>query len=540
MTARACVIVALLCCLYFAGMGLVFLPYTGAQYDEVLFGSAIYPPISVEYAIETRFGRVPIMLMSYLGALKAWVYKPILMVAGPSRMVLRVPTLLAAAVAIWLFFLAARRLIGPWPALFGTALLATDVNYLLTSLYDWGPVAMQHLLFACALYGAVRFVQEPREGVRWRWLSLASFAIGLALWDKAVVIWLAGGLGLALLLVFPKELARIVLRPWLAIPAIAALLAGAAPLLKYNVVNPMKTLTAGVHVTSAEYPGKVRLLDMALAGDGLFGYISREQSPATPVALRSWESAVVRLNDWLGRPRHSLQQALTVLSLLAIPALLFGPHGRLALWIGMGAAITCFVMFSTGNAGGSVHHIVLLWPLPQLLIALTAAEGIRVLPTRFRKLPAALVLLAVFTNLAVANSLLADLARNGSSVIWSDAMGNLIRVAGNRPGHELIATEWGILEQVRFFSKGRISFLPGSDGWAQHPEDPYCAGALGRALDNPATLFIGHANGSEIFPGINDTLNRFAAARGFNKQVLETISDRHGRAIFEIFVFRKS
>ena len=67
---------ALACCLLFFASGLVFLPHLGLQNDEAIFANAIYEPKAV-YAVKIGHSRVPLMLMSYLGTLKALAYRPI-------------------------------------------------------------------------------------------------------------------------------------------------------------------------------------------------------------------------------------------------------------------------------------------------------------------------------------------------------------------------------------------------------------------------------------------------------------------------------
>ena len=123
-------------CTLFIFLGLLLLPYPGAHYDEVLFVMSIHNPDFVEYAMKFSFGKVPIMLMTYIGTLKAAIYYPILKYAGAGNYTLRVPTLLITAGSIWLFFLTLRRLAGNWAAFLLSMLLATDVMYLLTAVFD--------------------------------------------------------------------------------------------------------------------------------------------------------------------------------------------------------------------------------------------------------------------------------------------------------------------------------------------------------------------------------------------------------------------
>lgn len=528
MTDRRTWLFALAAILFFLAAGILFLPYPGAQYDEVLFSSALYGPPTVEFMVETPWGPIPTMLMTYLGALKAWLWYPVVSTLGPGYTALRLPALLLAAAAAWLFFLATRRLAGGWAALYGLALLVTDVNYLLSSLYDWGPVALQHVFWTAILYCGVRYAQEKQA----RWLALAAASLGLALWDKAICLWLILGFGAALLLFYAKPLWSTMRRPRVIGLAALGFFLGALPFLQYNQQRELKTFTASAGWTSTEYKGKIWLLDKILAGNGLFGYMVRWE-PAPVADLQPWEKAAIKISRWTREPRDSFQQVLVVLVLLALPLLAFGPYGRLVLFLTTGGFLSLFLMFSTPNAGGSVHHVILVWPLPQLLIALAAAS----VPKQASKFAAIAVLVGVLGNVAVMNQFLAQFATCGPTVTWTDAIRPLISKVGRFQGRVVFASEWGILEQFRYFSKGTIGTMPASDGVVRSLHETESQNFIRRALNLPDTLYVGHTKEAQFFEGTSDKLDAFAAQEGFRKRLLATVEDRHGRSIFEIFEY---
>src|SRR5664279_2352303 len=86
-------IAGFLVCLVFVTLGLLVIQYPGAQYDEVLFVSAIHAPAEIEYVLHTPLGGVPVMLMTYVGTLKGAIYAPILWLAGSGHLTLRIPVL---------------------------------------------------------------------------------------------------------------------------------------------------------------------------------------------------------------------------------------------------------------------------------------------------------------------------------------------------------------------------------------------------------------------------------------------------------------
>src|SRR5437660_12421986 len=51
-----------------------------------------------------RLGSVPLFIMPYLGALKAWIYAPVFSLFGVSALTIRLPAILLAAVTLLIFF----------------------------------------------------------------------------------------------------------------------------------------------------------------------------------------------------------------------------------------------------------------------------------------------------------------------------------------------------------------------------------------------------------------------------------------------------
>src|SRR5690349_861208 len=136
---------ALILCIFFFFAGYQFLPLLGIEDVEALFAEAILPPRR-DYSMRVGHSHLPLMLMSYLGALKSWIYAAIFPIFGTGLLSMRLPMLLAGAISLWLFYRLLDRIAGKRAALIGCGLLAVDSMYLLTLCFDWGPVALQHLL----------------------------------------------------------------------------------------------------------------------------------------------------------------------------------------------------------------------------------------------------------------------------------------------------------------------------------------------------------------------------------------------------------
>lgn len=523
-------------CTVFVALGLVFLPYPGAQYDEALFVSAIYAPETAEYAMKTRFGPIPVMLITYIGTLKAAIYAPLLAWFEATHFTLRFPMLLAAAVSVALFFLAARRLAGLPAALLAGLLLATDAMYLLTSVFDWGPVALQHLLFAIAIYAGVRYRETPRAA----WLFVISLCAGLALWDKAVIVWLLAGFGVSALLVLRPEIKAVIRSRRLVLAAVFGFVIGAAPFLYYNKIHPLRTFTSYTEVDRQPVLQKIVVLDRTFSGGGLFGYLVREDPEGFPQGLKTWEKAPLWLNGILQGPRQSIQQLVLLAAFLGLP-LLWGTEWR-RVWLFFAAAALggWVLMLFTRNAGGAVHHTILLWPIPQLLLAMMLAEVFRRWPGRLARAAVIVVLAGVLHNGLLLNHYLAHFIACGPTWVWTDAIQPLAEEVRRLEGRRVFAADWGISRPLDFYLAGQVRQDHLSDSvLLTLGENPASEPQLAAALAAPENVFITHTEGRDIFPDVRARLLGFASGRGYAHSVLKTVHDRHGAPIFELHEFRR-
>jgi len=123
-------------CLFFLLAGLAFLTKIGIENDETIFSGAFLKPYGGAYTIRIGHSRIPLMVMTYIGTLKAWLYRPLMSIFGTGLVVLRLPVLLAGVGGVWLFFRLLYRIAGLRAAIIGCVLLAVDSTYLLTICFD--------------------------------------------------------------------------------------------------------------------------------------------------------------------------------------------------------------------------------------------------------------------------------------------------------------------------------------------------------------------------------------------------------------------
>lgn len=467
------------------------------------------------------------MLMSYLGALKTWIYVPVFRCFRPSLYPLRVPAVLLAGATLVIFYLWIQREFGSAAANVATYLLATEASYLLMSAFDWGPVVLQHLCLVGGLAALVRF--ERTRSLRP--LALGFFCLGLGMWDKALFVWILSGISVAGLAVYGWRVWRAL--SWRnTVIAVAGFLFGALPLVVYNVIFPFQTFRSNAALSPEGLGGKAHILRSTWNGSALFGYIVNDPwKPQPRLPSSALERFSVRLHQVTGTTRQNGFEAV-LLGVLLLSALVWKQTWRVVVFCLLAMLIAWLQMALTRDAGGSAHHAVLLWPLPHLLIGVVLGALARRSALLRRGVYAALVVL-VGLNLLVLNQYLYQYAVYGAGGSWSDAISGLSNALKGSRAPAINIADWGMLNTLEVLHRGR---LPLQDAAApalgNTPEDD---AILSRLMGTAGALWVGHTDNYEEFHGLNSRLMTRAARAGYRKEVVHLIADRNGRAVFEIY-----
>ncbi len=513
------------------------LPLAGLEDDEVLFAAPIFHlPAAAIFSAHVFHSQLPLMLLSYLGALKSWLYFPIFLIARPSFLAVRLPVLIIGSLTVWLFTWLLERSCGRTVAWVGGLLLATDTMFLFTTCFDWGPVALQHLLTLAGLALVYKFAaDEERLG-----LFFGFLCFGLALWDKALFLWLFSGLILATVVIFPRELwARCNLKNFGM--AAAGLCLGALPLVAFNAASNLATFRSNSSFDLAQLPTRWLALRITWGGQILFGYmVHAPWMPGTPqepgTALERMSGVVHTLAGF--RYHNQLQPAFWV-ALALLPLLWFTRARKTLLFCLTAMAVAWFQMAITKGAGLGAHHTVLLWPLPHWFLAVALVEASRWKALRWRKigvvaLAAAMVFL-VGENLLLTNEYFYQLTRYGALGSWSDAIYRLSdEVSSIQPEH-FVVDDWGIVKPLVVLRGGSVPLLMADDSFLA----PGISEAR-REWDHTRLVedvWIGHTPQYQQTAGANERIVQAARAAGFEKQLIKTVPDRNGRPVFEIFRF---
>ena len=510
--------------LAFVAAGMLFVPRLGIEADEAIITNGIYEHGDPWYSWKFADAEVPIMLISYLGALKTWFYNGVFLFTPPRPMVLRLPMLLLAAGTLWLFFELLDRTLGRRTAWIGTLLLATDTSYLLLNTADYGPVTLQFVFKLAALVLLVRFHENQSRSE----LAYAFFFLGLGLWDKAVFAWVLFGLVIAAVAVFPREVRRHLTRANIAVAG-AALLAGALPLVIYNIARPLETLRGNARLEQTEVLGKAELLRRTMDGSAMFGFLTAVEPGPQPGRPNHWyQSLSLAAGRWTGQPHHNAMLVVAVGSALSLIFLWKSPVRPPILFALIACAATWLPMVLTAGAGKAAQHVILLWPFHLIPVAVILA----LIPAARAAIITTLLCLA---NLAVTNQYYADLIVNGPAIRWTDAMDQLQRYLTDLHAERIVATDWGFIETMSLLSEGELPIYYVSDPAGGTASEQ----SLAALLRDPSNVFVAHTPGFAFHPQERAALESVARHEGYEEEPVTAIQDRNGRPTFDVFRFRK-
>ena len=505
--------------LAFVAIGMLFVPRLGIEADEAIVTNGIYDHGNPWYSWKFDGSELPIMLISYLGAIKAWFYNGLFLFIPPRPIPLRLPMLLLAACTLWLFFELLDRTMSRRAAWIGTLLLATDTSYLLMNTADYGPVTLQFVFKLAALLLLVRFHKSgSKEELGW-----AFFLLGLALWDKAVFAWVLFGLVVAAVAVFPRDIRKHLSRANVLV-ACGAMLAGALPLVIYNIARPLETVRNNARVEQASIVGKAELLRRTMDGSVMFGFMTAVEPGPQPGQPNHWYQRLsITASRWTGHPRHGAMLIIAAACALSL-IFLWKSTIRKPILFGLIACVgTWLPMVLTAGAGAAAQHVILLWPFHLIPIAavLSQLSGVRV---------AIVTALLCASNLLVTNQYYADLVVNGPAIRWTDAMDPLQRYLEDSRARRIVAADWGFIETMNLLSEG---------GLPMYYADTSSDQAIEAMLRDPANVFVTHAKGLAFHPQERASLEAVAQREQYQQEPLTTILDRNGRPAFDVFRFRK-
>lgn len=519
----------------FAALAGYHIRLPGVYYDELFqltpalafvrrgLGSAVAWVPGTEISIAGH--PLPLMAHTYIGAVKTIAFLPVAAAFGITPASVRVFTIAVAALSLAFTYLFARRLFrSAWVAAVGTVLVATDPSFVFYSRVDFGPAVFMFLFKAAGLLALVHWWRSGRL----RSLCLGAFAFGLGVYDKANFLWIVAAVLVAALLVDYAGVRRRLDRRstlW----AAGAFALGALPFLVYNASWPPRTLQPALNGT------------LHAGGDGgSYGNpLVRLQSVfGTLVRLLDGDILAARFTGGHGAPpvlaALGIGAAALVVLLYAAPRV--RPRLRAAMFVVLSGAFVLAAGALTPGAG-SPHHVLLVYPAPQLALAAVAVGGPRLVRGRARLAAAALgaaaVAACVGASVATTAAMLSRLDRTGGLGSYSDGIYALDRyLLQHDARRRLVVVDWGIYQNLIALSNGT---LKGTELWKELNSSDRLRGSVLAELDDSSARYVLHAPQATIFPRARGRFFAIVRRRGRHALLERRISTRLGQPLFEIY-----
>jgi 4-amino-4-deoxy-L-arabinose transferase-like glycosyltransferase len=487
-----------------------FLPLPGIHADEAFFVAPFLRNRPALYSW-TIFGHhVAVMAMSYVGALKSWLYWPVFHIWMPGVWSMRVPVSLLSGLSLILFVDLIRRVTGLRIALAAGLLLATDAVFVLMNVFDI-TVPLLLLGMAALLNALWRFAATGRR----RFLVTAFLAAGLALWYKAVFVFPLAGVLTAFVLVYPHEVRPYLTRRNLLLGALS-LCIGAAPLIVFNVASGWDTVRSAPKLPKAPLAEKALMLELTLNGRALEHYMVRS-SFDDKIAVSGAPLGNLVLS-WYRRS-HFLPGSLLVyavgLSFAALPFLRGARLFRPLLFAWIAGAVTIGSMWMLRDAGSGPHHTILCYPAPHFLVAATGAALLQGLSVRASSVMKVLLAVLVGSNLWLLAEYYRAARVNGFSVYWTNGMGSLAEVISAQP-LPVVCLDWGICSGLQIEVHDGIPFL----------DDP---------TPREGVLFVSHCDDSIIDVARTSQFQEALATSGLRAKSRQVVPDKQGHPVFCLF-----
>lgn len=165
------------------------LRYPGLYYDETLFVNASLGGVNNDF-IYQRFAGIPLFLMPYIGALKAYLYYPIFMLFGVTPESIRLPCIVVSLLTLTISFCLASIIFGKLFGSITSLFLATDPAFIYLGRLDWGPVVLMTFLKILSLFLFFKLINTNKNSSRvLLYYVLLCFTILLGLFDKLNFAW---------------------------------------------------------------------------------------------------------------------------------------------------------------------------------------------------------------------------------------------------------------------------------------------------------------------------------------------------------------
>lgn len=513
----------------------------GLYYDEAL---DLVPamqlvqgkPVKAWSEIQIGGLELPLMTLDYVGPTSTYLAIPFFAILGPGVLAVRSMEIAVALAGLVVIYFFTKEFWNRSVAVVTILLLAISPSYIF-----WGrmgvPVSFPIVPISIATLWAF-----------WRWqdrgstraLYAAAFLIGLGLATKLTFIWflLALFVGLLFLRFLSKRRESTQQEP-----ATYAVLnrktigwsmllfgLGGLPLWVYNFKGLGTLRAVETYLASPQNYGVAQLDFVANLGQRLKDFFqfldggwfySLGGTFSDPLALPIFLAACLYLFFQSLRDRLGFEQRKLVFVAILLSGILL-------------ASVSIVV------PGGGARHLVLLFPYPQILVALAFVHLWQRAGTRngARLLAGMPLLVFLASQASVVLQYHYALADTGGVGHYSDAIYDLEVYLEEKGAWNPAALDWGFAKNLEILSQGEVNPIE-IFGFGQKPYPCMAQDLYPLLRADPQRLYLFHSPGHTAFPGRKKVLEGVVESLGNSLVLDKTFYQRNGPAVIEVYRLQK-
>jgi hypothetical protein len=175
--------------------------YPGVQYDESLYLNAAQGGVDKVTFMTKTFHGIPVLMMPYIGALKAYIFYPIFSLFKVSPTTMRLPVILITGAALYILFRLLVAQTGRMIALLILTMVALDASFIMFTRLDNGPVVLDFLIKVIGVAAILKFIKDRK--LVWLILFWASMLLGV--FNKLNFIWYVNAFVAAFVIIYGKQ-----------------------------------------------------------------------------------------------------------------------------------------------------------------------------------------------------------------------------------------------------------------------------------------------------------------------------------------------
>lgn len=250
--------------LLFGVLAGLYLDRPGLQTDEILFANLSLGEINHTTYIARKIGGITFFVISYIGALKSWIFIPIFKVFGFNYFSIRIPMILLSMVSLLLVYKAVNiSFKKPLFAWFILMALVTESTFITMVRTDVGPIAIEYFCKTLSILLIFKYLQNKKQSN----LYFLPLVLALGIFNKINFIWFSNALlfsSLILVFILETKKDKLTLVKFLGLTFLLEFLLFIA----FNKLNPGMVSSSNIGIDLAFIKTKIELF--YYFGKGIF------------------------------------------------------------------------------------------------------------------------------------------------------------------------------------------------------------------------------------------------------------------------------